>query len=60
MRTRLTKRRLWAIENSLTLSLAGAIESNMPSRRDYELALEWVTEEMHRRRKLPVDNSARI
>lgn len=58
MRTRLTKRRMWAIENALTLSLAGAIETDHPGPRDYELALRWIREEMAARSKHPVDASA--
>lgn len=54
MRTRLTKRRLWAIENGLTLSLAGGIESDNPGRKDFELALKWVREEQEARDK-PTD-----
>lgn len=56
MRTALTKRRLWAIENGLTLSLAGGIETDHPGRKDFELALKWVREEQQRREgKHPVD-----
>jgi hypothetical protein len=59
MRTKLTKRRLWAIENALTLSLAGAIETDHPGPRDYELALQWAREEQEARSKPSVDKAAR-
>ncbi len=51
MRTRLTSPRLWALHNALTMSLAGIIESNIPNRQDYELALRWVNEELASRSK---------
>lgn len=60
MRTSLTKRRLWAIENALAMSLAGAIESDAPGRRDYELALRWVQDEMEIRSKPAVDDKAGV
>lgn len=47
---------MWAIENALTLSLAGAIESVVPDRHDYELALSWVQDEMESRSKPTVDD----
>jgi hypothetical protein len=59
--TSLSKRRLWAIENALTLSLAGAIETKDPGREDYQKALLWAQEEMaRRRRKRPVDEPPKM
>ena len=57
--TSLTRCRMWAIENALIHSLAGAIESRNPNREDYEKALRWVQEEMARRSKRAVDRSRR-
>jgi hypothetical protein len=63
MRTRLTAPRLWALQNALTMSLAGPIESNIPNRKDYELALRWVNEELasrSRRSQRIVDRKQRL
>lgn len=59
LRTRLTKPRMWAIENALTMSLAGAIESRTPGREDYEKALRWIQEEIAARSKRSVDRARR-
>lgn len=58
-RTILTKCRMWAIENALTMSLAGPIESDIPGREDYEKALRWVQEEIAARSKRSVDRGRR-
>jgi hypothetical protein len=55
VRTKLTKRRLWAIEDALSHSLAGAIQTDNPGIEDYKLALDWVCEEQERRSKPRVD-----
>jgi hypothetical protein len=50
--TKLTKRRLEAICEALNARLAGAIEGVDPLERDdYELAWEWATEELDRRKR---------
>lgn len=60
VRTRLTKCRMWAIQNALTARLDRPIETSIPAREDYEKALAWINEEIAERSKRAVDRIRRI
>jgi hypothetical protein len=47
--TKMTRRRLEAIEDGLRERLAGAIEGGDLERADYEAALRWVDEQLAKR-----------
>lgn len=55
---RLTKRRIWAIENALMRSIVDGIDTREPGPDDYALALLWVQEE--RERRFPIWNRRRL
>jgi hypothetical protein len=60
IRTRLTKPRMWAIENALIMRLSLVIETGLPNRTDYEMALRWIQEEIAARSKRAVDRERRL